>query len=88
MMRPATLSIRAILSILVLVGFGAIVYTLLRSIGADIPPGMREILMYLFGVISTQLTTIIGYWFGSSQGSTEKSHAITGNTPPTPDKPE
>lgn len=76
MIRPATLSIRATLSILVLFGFGSVVYALLRSIGAEIPPGMREILMYLFGVISTQVNTIIQYWFGSSQSSTEKSQAI------------
>jgi hypothetical protein len=37
---------------------------------------MKEIILYVLGVLSSALTTILGYYFGSSKGSSEKNHAI------------
>jgi hypothetical protein len=36
----------------------------------------RDVIMLILGGILTTLTTIIGYHFGSSQGSTDKSVTI------------
>lgn len=37
---------------------------------------MKEIMLYVLGVLSSALTTILGYYFGSSKGSSEKNHAL------------
>jgi len=38
----------------------------------------KEIVMYLLGILSAILTQIYGYYFGSSQGSADKSRTLAG----------
>lgn len=42
----------------------------------DIDPTRKDILIYVLGVLSAIATQIISYYFGSSQGSAAKNHAI------------
>jgi len=37
---------------------------------------MKEYIMYILGVLSSALTTILAYYFGSSKGSADKSTAL------------
>lgn len=49
---------------------------------------MKEYIMYILGVLSSALTTILAYYFGSSKGSADKSTALNivaaKSHPPTP----
>jgi hypothetical protein len=38
--------------------------------------GQKEIILYILGVLSAAVTQILGYYFGSSQGSTAKDKSI------------
>lgn len=42
----------------------------------DIDPTRKDILIYVLGVLSAIATQIISYYFGSSQSSAAKNHAI------------
>lgn len=42
----------------------------------NIDPSRKDILIYVLGVLSAIATQIISYYFGSSQGSAAKNHAI------------
>ena len=42
----------------------------------DIDPTRKDILIYVLGVLSAIATQIVSYYFGSSQGSAAKNHAI------------
>lgn len=37
----------------------------------------KDFILYILGVLSAALTTVFGYYFGSSKGSAEKSAALT-----------
>lgn len=46
---------------------------------------VKDFILYILGVLSSALTTIFGYYFGSSKGSSEKTTAlntIASRTPP------
>ena len=36
----------------------------------------KELILYILGVLSSALTTILGYYFGSSKSSTDKSNTL------------
>lgn len=42
----------------------------------NIDPSRKDILIYVLGVLSAIATQIVSYYFGSSQGSAAKNHAI------------
>lgn len=71
-----TLIARCILSVLFIGGYGWIVVSVLRagSFSADV----KEVLIFLFGALTTSVVTIVGYWFGSTQGSSDKTAALAG----------
>ncbi|MFZ4856832.1 MAG: hypothetical protein ACOYL3_10585 [Desulfuromonadaceae bacterium] len=56
---------------------------------------VKDIIMYILGVLSSALTTILGYYFGSSKGSSDKTTTLNSiaskstqpSATPTPPKP-
>jgi heme O synthase-like polyprenyltransferase len=71
--RPSYLSkntMRNVLALLTTIGFfGVIIYILTYAV----PVEGREVLLVLIGSLATTWTGIIGYHFGSSQGSDAKT---------------
>jgi len=83
----ASIVIRAALSVVILTGYGIIVF---RFISGDVTYSneVREPMMFLLGTMSAAVGAIVGYWFGSSQGSTEKNAEAAKPAPATePGKP-
>jgi len=39
---------------------------------------VKDFVLYILGVLSSALTTIFGYYFGSSKGSSDKTSALSG----------
>lgn len=75
-MNPAhTLIARAVLSVLFIAGYGWIVVSALKA--GDFSPSVKEVLIFLFGALTTSVVTIVNYWFSSTQGSADKTVAIT-----------
>ena len=76
-MNPShALIARSVLSVLFIGGYGWIVVSVLRAgtFSADV----KEVLIFLFGALTTSVVTIVGYWFGSTQGSADKTVALMG----------
>jgi len=69
-----TLIARAALSILFIAGYGWIVVSALRA--GDFSPAVKEVLIFLFGALTTSVVTVVNYWFSTSQGSADKTLAI------------
>jgi flagellar basal body-associated protein FliL len=42
----------------------------------NVTPEAKDILIYILGVLSAAVTQILSYYFGSSQGSKDKSNEI------------
>jgi hypothetical protein len=75
-MNPThTLIVRAILSVLFIGGYGWIVVAVLQA--GVLSPDVKEVLIFLFGALTTSVVTIVGFWFGSTQGSADKTVALT-----------
>jgi hypothetical protein len=53
------------------VGLSFILFSIL--IFVDVKPEAKDILIYILGVLSAAVTQILSYYFGSSQGSKDKS---------------
>lgn len=74
-MNPThTLLARAALSVLFIAGYGVIVVTALKA--GDFSPSVKEVLIFLFGALTTSVVTIVNYWFSSTQGSADKTVAL------------
>ena len=48
----------------------------LLMFGPAVDQNKREMILYVLGILSAVLTQIFGFYFGSSQGSAEKSKSI------------
>jgi hypothetical protein len=76
-MNPVyTLAARVILSVLFVVGYSWIVATVLRP-GVGFTPEVKEILLFLLGALTTSVVTVVNFWFSSTQGSADKTVAMT-----------
>ena len=53
------------------VGLSFLLFAIL--IFVDVKPEAKDILIYILGVLSAAVTQILSYYFGSSQGSKDKS---------------
>jgi hypothetical protein len=53
------------------VGLSFVLFTIL--IFVNVQPEAKDILIYILGVLSAAVTQILSYYFGSSQGSKDKS---------------
>jgi hypothetical protein len=67
-MDERELPVAAILAVLVTLGFFAVLVVLLRR-----PEQNHDVLAVMFGSLTGGWTSIVGYYFGSSAGSTEKT---------------
>ncbi len=74
---------RAVVSLLTILAFigmiVALIWMALRD--KDFPPGIKETLLILVGVLAGEYKTTNGYWLGTSHGSSVKT-SIMANTPP------
>jgi hypothetical protein len=65
-------------SLLVIVAFlgciAALFFTALRD--KDFPPGVKETLLVLVGVLAGSFKDVVGYWIGSSHGSERKTELM------------
>lgn len=76
-MNPVhTLIARAALSVLFIAGYGWIVVVALKA--GDFSPSVKEVLIFLFGALTTSVVTIVNFWFSSTQGSSDKTAALAG----------
>jgi hypothetical protein len=68
------------ISVLVIVAFlgciAALFFTALRE--KDFPPGVKETLLVLIGVLAGSFKDTVGYWLGSSHGSERKTELMAG----------
>jgi membrane protein DedA with SNARE-associated domain len=66
--------------VLVIVAFlgciAALFFTALRE--KDFPPGVKETLLVLIGVLAGSFKDTVGYWLGSSHGSERKTELMAG----------
>jgi len=69
-----TLIARALLSLVFIIGYGWIVVVALKA--GDFSPAVKEVLIFLFGALTTSVVTIVNFWFSSSQGSADKTAAL------------
>ena len=66
--------VQALIAILILGGFFATLYFMIRS---NVEPGgMRDALLIMVGSLGTMATSIVGYYFGSSSGSAAKNELL------------
>lgn len=69
---------QCIVSALVLVSFlgtvGALFWVSFRE--KDFPPGVKETLLVLVGVLAGAFKDVVGFWIGSSYGSARKTEIL------------
>lgn len=70
-----TLIVRAILSV-IFVGFYGFIVLKVLAMEKEFMEGVKEVLLFLLGSLTTAVVAIIGYWFNSSQGSADKTVAL------------
>jgi uncharacterized membrane protein required for colicin V production len=71
-----TLIARALLSCVAISGYGWIVATVISS-NLNITPELERLLIFLLGALTTSVVTIVNFWFSSTQGSADKSVALS-----------
>jgi len=62
-----------IISILITVGFFAMLYFVIRQ---EIPESSQTLANIMLGSLGTSFTAVVGYWVGSSAGSAQKTNAL------------
>lgn len=68
--------VQALISVMVLAAFFGTVASLI-TMSADIPPGVKEVLLVLVGVLAGAFKDVVGFWVGSSYGSARKTDKLT-----------
>jgi hypothetical protein len=68
-------NVQSILAIMVLI-FAFIFFKFVLGFDFSKDTQLKEIVILLIGVVSTLVTTVVAYFFGSSQGSSDKSKHI------------
>jgi len=75
---------KAGISILVILAFFGVIAALFVTTyrEKDFPPGVKETLLVLVGVLAGSFKDVVGYWIGSSHASDRKTElmASTGET--------
>jgi hypothetical protein len=73
---------------LVIIGgyFGLLSVMIIHGIPSTKDPG-GEVLLTLIGVLAAAVPMVLGYWFGSTQGSRAKDEMLLRATPPSDIKP-
>ena len=76
-MNPTyTLIARTALAVMFVAFYG---YIVLAVIGREVEflPGVKDVAMFLLGALTTSVVTVVGFFFNSSQGSSDKSQVLT-----------
>jgi hypothetical protein len=68
----------AIVSFVVLLTFGVVMWAALTR---QLPAGSETILNMLLGTLAAMATSVVGYWVGSSAGSSRKTDLLYQSTP-------
>jgi uncharacterized membrane protein required for colicin V production len=71
-----TLVARAVLSVVAITGYGLIVAQVI-SAELKITPELERLLIFLLGALTTSVVTIVNFWFSSTQGSADKTAAMS-----------
>lgn len=66
---------QAVVATAVIVAFFGMVFWIAQR-ATDIPPGIKDVLLILVGVIATCFKDVVGYFLGSSLGSQRKDDII------------
>jgi len=61
------------LGAMVVIGFFVVLYVVFK---VEMPPANKEIGLILLGVLGAKFGDVIGYFFGSSKGSADKTALI------------
>jgi hypothetical protein len=64
-----------IVSVIVILMFGVTVWLLLH-LDVDLAQSIKDVLLVLSGVLAGAFKDVIGYWLGSSHGSTVKTEML------------
>lgn len=76
---------KSVVSLLVILAFFAILGALiiLTAREKDFPPGIKETLLVLVGVLAGEFKNTCGYWMGTSHSSSRKTEILAegGKTP-------
>jgi drug/metabolite transporter (DMT)-like permease len=74
-----------ILGALIVIGFFALLYMLVR---AEVPDKNKDLLNLIVGALIGSFATIVGYFYGSSSGSSAKDKTISDIALKNPDPPQ
>ena len=71
-----TLAARTMLAVLFVGFYGFIV---LKVMGREVEflPGVKDVAMFLLGALTTSVVSVVGFFFNSSQGSSDKQAVLT-----------
>ena len=76
-MNPTyTLVARTILAILFVTFYGFVVTQVLGRT-EEFQPGVKDVALFLLGALTTSVVTVVGFFFTSSQGSSDKQQILT-----------
>lgn len=73
---------KAAVSFLVVIAFLGVIAALfvLSANQKDFPPGIKETLLVLVGVLAGSFKDVVGYYIGGSQSSDRKTELMNANT--------
>lgn len=73
--------VKAAVSIIVMLAFFGIIAALigLTLRDKDFPPGVKETLLVLVGVVAGSFKDVVGYWLGGSHSSDRKTELMNGD---------
>jgi len=84
MMEKVTKTTQTIIAIGIVVATFVLFYALLFK---DIKDGTaKDVILFVLGCVSSNVTQIVSYYFGSSKSSEDKTKALTNLTQQNPDK--
>jgi hypothetical protein len=76
-MNPTfTLLARTALAVMFVGFYGFIVLKVLGRT-EEFLPGVKDVAMFLLGALTTSVVTVVGFFFNSSQGSSDKQQVLT-----------
>lgn len=70
-----TLIARTTLAVMFVGFYGFIVLQVLGR-ETEFMPGVKDVAMFLLGALTTSVVTVVGFFFNSSQGSSEKTEIL------------
>lgn len=75
-------AMKMLVSFSIIAAFFGAIYALLFMPGRDFPPGAREVIVLLLGVLAGAFKDVVSYWIGSSASSSKKTDALIASKGP------